>query len=128
MKLWSFCLLTTLALLYTGLTVGETVTYRRWEKAVYDQKDIQAKMTYFQNMGRVLDSLMHRMAFDSLHDPALAQMLKDHKVKVVVNGAPSPSAAPGTEATTNLAPLSNPVPLTPDASTPSPASAPQAHP
>ncbi len=128
MKLWSFCLLTALALLYAGLTIGETVTYRRWEQALNNQKDIQAKMNYFQNMSRVLDNLLHRMAYDSLRDPALAQMLKDHKINVVVNGVPTASGTPTTPPTSGFSPPSNTVPLAPETATPPSASTTPAHP
>jgi hypothetical protein len=93
MRLFSFCILTTLALLYAGLTVAETVSYRKWEQATVEQKDIQAKLQYFQNLNRIVDNLLHRMAYDSLHDPALAQFLKEKKINVVVKGAPPPPPA-----------------------------------
>jgi hypothetical protein len=132
MKLLSFCVLTTLALVYAGLTIGETVTYRRWEQALNDQKDVQAKMTYFQNLSHVLDSLMHRMAVDSLRDPALAQMLKDHKIKVVVKGAQAAGGAPAVDAGSSSAPLPAPLPVPspapPQPSAPSPTTATTPHP
>jgi len=108
MKLFSFIILMTLATIYVGLTVGETVTYRKWQRAVYEQKDVQAKLTYFQNLNRIIEVLLRRMAYDSQHDPALAQMLKERRIKVVLTGPPQPASdTPGT------------VPMTPQTTNPS---------
>ena len=106
MKLFSFIILMTLAVIYVALTVGETVTYRKWQRAVYEQKDVQAKLSYFQNLNRVIEVLVRRMAYDSQHDPAIAQMLKDRRIKVVLTGPPQPSSdatgtIPVTQPTTN---------------------------
>jgi len=114
MKLFSFCILTALALLYAGLTVAETITYRKWEQAVGEQKEIQLKVQFFQNQNRVINSLLRRMAYDSLHDPALAQFLKEKKIKVVVNDV----ANPGTVAPSGVNNPSSSVPL-PDSTSPS---------
>jgi len=106
MKLFSFIILMTLAVIYVALTVGETVTYRKWQRAVYEQKDVQAKLSYFQNLNRIIEVLVRRMAYDSQHDPAIAQMLKDRRIKVVLTGPPQPSSdaagtIPVTQPTTN---------------------------
>ena len=90
MKLVSFCLLTTLALLYAGLAIAETMTYRKWEKAMNDQKYIMAEMAFFDRMNSLLDQMVRQMAMDSRHDPALAQLLKDHNINVVINTVDTP--------------------------------------
>jgi hypothetical protein len=102
MKIISFSLLTVLALVYASLTMAETMTYHKWEKAINEQKYTQAKLAYFNNLNSLLERLARQLALDSQSDPALAQLLKDNKIKVVIGspqtvgdvpaaGSPSPA-------------------------------------
>jgi len=93
MKLTSFCVLTSLALVYAGLTTMETVTYHKWEDAVNNQKYIQAQVNYFDHVNAILNEMIKRMAFLSQHDPALAQLLKDRNISVVVENPTTPPAS-----------------------------------
>jgi len=90
MKLVSFCMLTALSLLYALLTFTETLTYQKWEKALNDQKYIQARVAYFDHVNMVLDQMVRRMALDSQHDPAIAQLLKQNNINVVME-TPAPT-------------------------------------
>lgn len=118
MKLFAFCTITVLSLLYAGLTIMETLTYRQWEQAVIEQKDIQAKVAFFQRMNTVLDQMLRRMAIESQHDPALARLLEENKVKVVVNDQSPPSVKSplGTNTPSAVPPPSEETPLIPDKS------------
>jgi hypothetical protein len=121
MKLLSLCLLTTLALLYAGLTMAETMTYRKWERAMADQRDVQAKVAYFQNMDQILQRMVRSIAYNSQHDPALGQLLKARNIKVVVTNSLPGNETMGADASTNAVPLpnlslppsSNPAPVPP---------------
>jgi hypothetical protein len=93
MKLVSFCILTTLSLIYAGLTMMETVTYHKWEAEVNNQKYLQAQVNYFDHLNAILDEMLKRTAYLSQHDPALAQMLKDHNINVVVENPTTPPPA-----------------------------------
>jgi hypothetical protein len=112
MRLTTFTFLTALALLYAGLTLAETAMYQTWDRALYQQKDIANKVAYFHRLSGFIEQLLRRMAIDSQHDPALAKLLKDHRIKVVVGpvaekdtpgggpvspaaGAPDTSVTPG---------------------------------
>jgi len=86
MRFSSFFILTALALLYVVLTVAETAMYQTWDHATAQQRDIQNKVAYFQRLNGFLGQLVRRMAVDSLHDPALTQVLKEHRIKVVQTG------------------------------------------
>ena len=83
MRLTTFTFLTVLALLYAGLTVVETSMYQTWDHELLVQKDIQNKVAYFNRLGGFTEQLLRRMAIDSQHDPALAQLLKEHRIKVI---------------------------------------------
>jgi hypothetical protein len=112
MRLTTFIFLTVLALLYAGLTVVETAMYQTWDRALTEQKELQNQVLYFQRLSGFTEQLLRRLAIESQHDPALAQLLKDHRVKVVVTpvaeketpgggqglpatGVPDASATPG---------------------------------
>jgi hypothetical protein len=134
MRLTTFTFLTALALLYAGLTLAETAMYQTWDRALLEQKDLQNKVIYFQRLGGFAEQLLRRLAVDSQHDPALAQLLKEHRIKVVFTpvaekdapgggpatpaaGIPSPSATPG--GAPAVAPNNLPQPpQTPDAAHP----------
>jgi hypothetical protein len=108
MRLTTFTFLTVLALLYAGLTVVETSMYQTWDHELLVQKDIQNKVAYFNRLGGFTEQLLRRMAIDSQHDPALAQLLKEHRVKVIIAPVAEKDA-------TGTAPASPPA-ATPDAS------------
>jgi hypothetical protein len=93
MKLVSFCILTALSLIYAGLTMMETVTYHKWEAAVNNQKYLQSQVNYFDRLNAILNEMIKRMAYFSQHDPAMAQLLKDHNINVVVENPTTPPAA-----------------------------------
>jgi hypothetical protein len=117
MNLLSFCVLTTLALVYAGLTWAESETYHRWEKAIDGQKDTQAKVAYFDHVNALLDQMIRRMAVDSQNDPALAKLLKDRNINVVVDNSMAPRDA-GLNAQPPAPDVDKPA-QTPSATTPS---------
>jgi len=91
MKLASFCILTALSMIYAGLTLVETMTYHKWEDEVNNQKYLQAQVAFFDHLNGVLDEMLKRMAYLSQHDPAMAQLLKDRNINVVVQNPPAPA-------------------------------------
>lgn len=138
MRLTTFTFLTVLALLYAGLTLAETAMYQTWDHALRQQKQLEYDVAYFQNLRGFIEQLLHRLAIDSQHDPALAEMLKEHRIKVIITpeaqrvlqdsgppapatNSPGPSPAP-TDATvpseTNKLPPTPPTPQPPDSSHP----------
>ena len=116
--------MTALALLFAGLSVAETMTYHRWEQEIVEQRDIQIKVDYFQRLDGVLDRLLRRMAIDSQRDPALAQLLKENNVNLIVKGAQPVKEVPHGE---EVPPPSVNLPQ-PDKPAPSPADATPPHP
>lgn len=103
MRLPAFIILTLLSLGYAGLTVAETFMYQSWERTVAEQKDVQTKIVYFQNLNAFTEQVLRRMAAESPHDPAIAELLRQRKIKVVI--APS---APGAAATPETSPAQTP--------------------
>lgn len=101
MKLLPFSILTVLALILAGLTLMETMMYRAWEQAQDDQRILQRKVAYYQKLNTFTEQLLRRMAIDSQRDPALAQVLKDNNIKVVISNpnqqqdAATPQPTPG---------------------------------
>ena len=85
MRLTTFTFLTVLALLYVGLTLAETAMYQTWDRALLQQKDIENKVAYFHRLSGFIEQLLRRMAIDSQRDPALAKLLKEHRIKVIVS-------------------------------------------
>ncbi len=83
MKLVPFSILTALSVLYGILTVTETTLYQRWERAMAEQRDIQAKVAYFNQLGGYLESLLKRLALDAQTDPELMNLLKENKINLV---------------------------------------------
>ena len=106
MKLPAFCILTLLSLIYAGLTLQESMVYRAWDKSLADQKGIQMKIAYFQQLDVFTKQLLQRMVIESQRDPAIGDLLKENKLKVVITH-PESANIPSTsiEAATNAAPV-----------------------
>jgi hypothetical protein len=118
MKLIPFCLLTALSLLYVALTFAESEMYETWDMALKEQRALQIKLAYYQRANAFIEALLKRLAVDSQHDPALAELLKQNQIKVVVTDPnnvraeaqppqtePAPAASPAsTNSTTTPAP------------------------
>jgi hypothetical protein len=130
MKFVPFILLTLLTLVYVGLTLAETMTYHKWEQAVFEQKVIQDKVAFYHRMNTVLDQLIRRMAYDSQHDPALVHLLADHRIKVVFGGPKPSNYGTVPDASTNSAPTSVDIPAPTSNATPvtAPANSTPSHP
>lgn len=97
MKLASFCVLLVFALIFAGLNIIETLMYQAWDDALEQQKVVHIKLSFFQQQNETTQNLLKRIAIESQHDPALAQLLKERNIKVVIKGQPNPvtpAAAP----------------------------------
>lgn len=81
----TFYIVIILAVIYAGFTVSETWMYQRWELASAEQREVQSKLAYAQRLKNFTDQFLRRLAIDSQHDPALADLLKKHNIKVVVS-------------------------------------------
>jgi hypothetical protein len=128
MNLPSFCIVTALALLFAVLNYSEANLYQSWTNTLTDQKELQAKLANAQHLNEFTQALLRRVAIDSQHDPALADVLKKNDIKVVISKPvttistvitppiqpPIPAPAPAftnadqTPAAPQTAPLSNP--------------------
>jgi len=87
-----------LALILAVLTLLETWVYKKWDDAATQQRDNQLKLAYSQSMRGFTEQFLRRLAIDSQRDPALAEMLKKDKVKVVVAAPGQPAEATHAEA------------------------------
>ncbi len=118
MKLVPFSILTAFALIFAILTVAESGMYQAWEKAVFKQKDLQSRVVYYQRLNAFTEQVLRRLAVDSQRDPAIADLLKKHGIKVVIspaasiNATPVP-AAPGAAPAPDAADKPAPTPTTP---------------
>ena len=104
MKLVSFSILTLLALIYAGLSVAESAMYHTWDRAINEQRSIQIKINYYQRMDNFIEQFLRRLAVDSQHDPAVADLLKKRNIRVVVTpeAVKDPAATtPSADATTS---------------------------
>ena len=108
MKIVSFSLLTVLALIYSALTLAETMTYRKWEEAVAVQQYTQGKLTYFGKLNARVQQMGRQMAIYSQTDPAIAQVLKDNKVRVIIEGPPTPGAGTGGDSSSSTTKMPSP--------------------
>ena len=115
----------TLSLILVVLTLLETWVYKKWDEAATEQRDNQLKLAYGQSMRGFTEQFLRRLAADSQRDPALAEMLKKDKVKVVVAASGQPAEATHAEALSGTPPapgLTNqvaPTSVEPPSSTPS---------
>ena len=80
----TFYIVIFLATIYAVFTASETWMYNRWEAAATEQKEIQSNLAYAQRLKSFTEQLLRRLALDSQRDAALADLLKKHKIKVVV--------------------------------------------
>ena len=105
-------ILVVLALFYGVLTFAETGLLDAWDRKRAEQQEIERRVAYFQHMNVVTGQMLRRLAVESQHDPAIAQLLKKMRVKVIVD-TPEAEREAGVTRTVPAAPT---VPATPAAS------------
>ena len=99
-----------LSLIFAGLTLWETWVYTLWEHVAEEQKEVQNHLVAAQRLNNFNEQFLRRLAVDSRYDPALAAMLKAHKVNVVISNSSSPALAPLLQDAASNEPPSSPSP------------------
>ena len=85
MKLAYFCILIALSLIFAGVTLFESTVHQTWDRALTEQKQIKAKMTFIQQRQEITARLLRRIAVESQHDPAFAELLRQYHINVVLS-------------------------------------------
>lgn len=103
-----------LTLFYGVLSFAETGLLDAWDRKRAEQQEIERRVAYFQHMNVVTGQMLRRLAVESQHDPAIAQLLKKMRVKVIVD-TPEAEQEAGMTRTAPTAPATPAAPAVPTA-------------
>ena len=85
MKPGQFYFIAFLCVVFAGLTLVQTLMYQKWEQELAEQRQLQTRDPYVKQVDGFTEQLLRRTVTDSLHDPALSDLLKRLSITVVIS-------------------------------------------